>query len=141
MTTYAPLIETQTDLERAWRTLLSPLGFSRTSTWLMFIGPDGRPLPSLTEIEDCDGPPPPDGAEQMGGLLGHLRDGLPDGMRVAFLRSRPGPGLPDAHDRAWAAMLHDAIRCAGFPAEVVHLATGSDVRPLPLDEAATPVTT
>ena len=140
--TFAPLIETQTDLERAWRALMNPLGWTRTSTWLMLVGPDSVPLPSLTEIEDCAGPPPEDGADQLGSMLGRLRaEALPEGSRVAFLRSRPGSGRADDEDRAWAGMLYAAARVAGLPAEVVHLATDVDVLALPMDEAALPVGT
>ncbi|MDN4171487.1 hypothetical protein QWY28_00875 [Nocardioides sp. SOB77] len=139
--TYAPVIETQTDVERAWRTLMRPLGWTRTSTWLMFVGPDRRPFPPLTEIDDCAGPPPGDIARQLGALLAHLRaDSLP-GVRVAFLRSRPGLGGIEDDDRAWAAALYAAARTAGMPAEVVHLATDEDVVAVPMDEAALPVTT
>ncbi|MDN4160025.1 hypothetical protein [Nocardioides abyssi] len=140
--TFAPVIETQTDVERTWRTLMQPLGWSRTSTWLMLIGPDSRPLPQLTEIEDCDSPPPEDGATQLGSLLAQLQaQVMPEGMRVAFLRSRPGSHRADDLDRAWAEMLYAAARVAGVAAEVVHLATDVDVLALPMDEAALPVTT
>ncbi|MCR6030396.1 hypothetical protein GGQ22_02950 [Nocardioides sp. zg-579] len=140
--TFAPVIETQTDVERAWRALMRPLGWTRASTWLMFVGPDGRPFAHLTEIDDCEGPPPADVAAQLGRLLGHLRDGpLPAGVRVAFLRSRPGVHGIEDDDRAWAATLYAAARTAGMPAEVVHLATDEDVVAVPMEEATLPATT
>ncbi|WKN49334.1 hypothetical protein [Nocardioides sp. Arc9.136] len=137
--TYAPVIVTQADVEQAWRSLMRPLGWTRTSTWLMLVGPDDRPLPHLTEIEDCGGPPPPGGADRLGELLaGLVRGALPPGVRVAFLRSRPGAGLADDDDRAWARTLLAAAQVAGLRSEVVHLATDVDVLPLPVDEPALP---
>lgn len=133
--TFAPLIRTQSDLERAWRALMQPLGWSRTSTWLMVIGPDGKPLPHLTEIEDCVGQPPPGAAQFLADLLDRLGEGvLPTGSRIAFLRSRPGRGGPDRDDRAWVRTLLVATRTARLPAEVVHLATDEQVLPVPMDD-------
>lgn len=137
--TFAPTIVTQSDVELAWRTLMQPLGWSRSSTWLMLIGPDGVPLPQLTEIEDCAGPPPTEIEESLGGLLARLREELlPDGSRVAFLRSRPGRGGAGQLDRTWARALYAAARRARLPAEVVHLATDDDVLALPVDDVLLP---
>jgi hypothetical protein len=55
--TYAPVIQTQADLEHVWRTLIGPLGFGGHSVWLMFVGADDRPVPQLTQIEDAVAPP------------------------------------------------------------------------------------
>ena len=132
-TPFRPTIRSQADLHRTWQSLMSPLGFSGQSIWMMVIGPDDRPLPQLTEITDADLPDdlaPRDVAP----LLRRVREaGLGD-VRVAFLRSRPGEGGVTAEDRAWAALLYDAARLAGAPIEVVHRASDRDVVPIPLDE-------
>ena len=132
--TFQPTISTQSDLLDAWTTLMGPLGFSRTSLWLMLIGPDDRPLPSLSEIEQP--PQPPDAAElaHFAEMLRMLRDEVvPDG-RLAFLRSRPGAGGITRHDRDWAQALYEAGRRAGVPLEVVHRACDVDLVPIPLDD-------
>ncbi|WP_435747740.1 hypothetical protein [Nocardioides sp. SYSU DS0663] len=137
--TFAPLIRTQSDLVRAWRALMQPLGWTRTSTWLMFIGPDDRPLGHLTEIDDCAGLPREGTAASFGTFLeGLTGDLLPVGSRVAFLRSRPGRGGPDAEDLAWARELYAATRAARLPVEVVYLATDDHVVAVPLDDAGLP---
>jgi hypothetical protein len=55
------------------------------------------------------------------------------GMRVAFLRSRPGRETITDSDRTWARSLYAAARRAGMPCEVVHLATRGAIRPMPAD--------
>jgi hypothetical protein len=138
--TYAPVIQTQADLEQVWRRLMSPLGFSGHSVWLMFIGADDRPVPQLTQIEDALTPPD---EQVLGGLAQVLRsvvDDLVPGGRVACLRSRPGRPAVTDDDRAWASGLYDACRRAGLPAEVVHLASDDELVPLPLDELRLPET-
>lgn len=126
-------IHTQADLEELWRDLMSPLGFGQHSLWLMFVTADGEPLRRLTQLEGALEPP---GAEDLAGLAAMLASVIPSGMpggRVAFLRSRPGRGGPDARDRVWASVLYAACRAAGVAAEVVHVATDDTVAPVPMD--------
>ena len=89
---------------------------------------------SITQIEDGRATD----EEQLLALTMHLSTIIDPlglrGARVAFLRSRPGGGGPDARDRAWARSLTAACRRVGLPCEVVHLATDHDVRPLPGDD-------
>ena len=136
--TYAPVIQTQADLEEVWRTLMSPLGFGGHSVWLMFIGADDRPVPQLTQIEDAETPPDGQVLDGLAQVLGSVVEELVPGGRVACLRSRPGSAAVTADDRAWASGLYDACRRAGLPAEVVHLATDVELLPLPLDELPVP---
>ncbi len=132
--TFRPTISSQSDLERTWCHLMSPLGFSRHSVWLMLIDADGRALPHLTEIEDAVDVPDPEQVEQLATFVGMLLGDLLPGGRVAFLRSRPGRDAVGATDRAFAAALYAATSGAGAPAEVVHLATDVAVTPIPLDD-------
>lgn len=132
-TPFRPTIRTQSDLHRTWQRLMSPLGFSGHSIWMMVIGPDDRPLPQLMELTEAD---LPDGlvAEDFARLLRHLGESGLDFVRFAFLRSRPGAGGVTADDRAWATFLYDAARLAGVPTEVVHRASDHDLVPVPFDE-------
>lgn len=132
-TPFAPTIRTQADLRRTWQRLMSPLGFSGHSLWMLVIGPDDRPLPQLTEITDAE-VPDPETADGFQRLLAQLHDAGLDGVRFAFLHSRPGTGGVTAEDRAWARTLYAAARRAGVPVEVVHRANDQDLVPIPLDE-------
>lgn len=136
--TFDPIIRSQSDLYDAWSTPMQPLGFSRHSVWLMLIGPDDRPVPRLTEIEQAEQPPAT--TDELSGLAETLRrlreESAPD-CRVAFLRSRPGAGGITVADRAWARALYEAGRIAGAPVEVVHRACDVDLVPIPMDEVLT----
>ena len=129
---FEPLIDTQARLEDAWRELMGPWSFGGHSVWMMLVV-DDRPLPQLTEIAEAASPP---GAYELGGLAKLLvmldRDVAP-GLRVAFLRSRPGKDTITDTDRAWATSLYAAARRAAVPCEVVHLATRGAIRPIPAD--------
>ena len=129
---FRPVLTTQTQAEDAWRELMGPWSFGGHSVWMMLVV-DDRPLPQLTEISEAEHPPDAghvDGLAEI--LLGLDRDVAP-GLRVAFLRSRPGRDSITETDRAWARSLYAAARRAGVPCEVVHLATRGTVRPIPAD--------
>ncbi len=133
--TFAPTIRTDADLERAWRTLMGPLGFSRHSLWVMVVADDGVPLPQLTKIDDLTHPPERDRLTALAERLrGHLDDVAPRG-RVAFLLSRPGRGGLTPRDRAWAAALYAFPHLADVPVMLVHRACDADLVPVPLDDA------
>lgn len=127
---FDPVVRTQSDVEQMWRHLISPLGFSGHSIWMVVIE-DDRPLRQVLEISESVEPPEGEDVAAFGRLLGRLAS---PGSRFAFLRSRPGVGGPDAVDRAWARVLYDACRAAGAAAEVVHLAHDQDILPIPLDD-------
>ncbi|MBZ5737628.1 hypothetical protein [Nocardioides mangrovi] len=131
--TYRPLVRTQADLEEVWRFLMRPLGFGRRSVWLLHLGADRRPTPVLTEITDCADRPEPDHAAGLAATLRELDRQEPGGS-VAFLVSRPGRGVVDRDDVAWAVFLHETGREAGVRQETVHLATDDDVVAIPLDD-------
>jgi hypothetical protein len=132
---FCPVVRSQIDLELMWRHLMSPLGFSGHTLWMVVIQ-DDRPVPQVMEIVEAGAPPEPRDVESFAGLLERLA--MPD-LRFAFLRSRPGRGRPDPDDRAWARALHDAGRRSGAVVDVVHLAHDDDVLPIVLDDLlATP---
>lgn len=128
-------ITTQSDLEDVWRSLMEPLGFTRTSLWIVFVHPDGRPHKTLIEVPAPDRlvAPDPTAPELLDLLREWTTEHVPNG-RVAFLRTRPGRGGLDGTDRLWAAALYAAARVAGVPCEVVHAANDDRLLPVPLDE-------
>jgi hypothetical protein len=131
------IIRTDAELEEFWRELMGPLGFARRALWIALVEDDGLALRQIVEIGDL--PRRPD----RGGLAG-LPDnlaGLSDDLgihRFAFLLVRPGRGGAAPDDRAWAAELHRAAHIAGVRCETVHLATDTDLVPLPVDDLPTP---
>ncbi|MBO0844255.1 MAG: hypothetical protein J2P22_02415 [Nocardioides sp.] len=127
---FRPVLRTQADVEQMWRRLMTPLGFSGFSLWVVAVE-DDRAVPKVMEFAEMPESPEDDDAEALAVILGHLA--APD-TRFAFLRSRPGGGRPDAADRAWARALYDAGRAAGVRLEVVHLAHDDDVYPLAVDD-------
>jgi len=129
------LIHSQADLERVWRGLMEPLGFTRTSLWMVFVHPDGRPHKTLIEVPAPDSLVAPDPtAPELLDLLDEWTTRHVPGGRVAFLRTRPGRGGLDRSDRLWAAALYAAAQVAGVPCEVVHAANNDRLLPVPLDE-------
>lgn len=121
------------EAERAWRTLMEPLGFSGRTLWMMLVA-DELTKPQLVEFSDLPEVPEPIDIEGFTHILEHL-SGDPDALRVAFLLSRPGAGGPTTADRRWAAALGEAAQLSGMPAFVTHLATDTDLVPLPADDA------
>lgn len=131
-------INSQADLEHLWRELMEPFGFTRTSLWIVFLHPDGRPHKTLIEVPAPDSTMVPDpAAPELLELLEEWTTGPVPGGRVAFLRTRPGRGGLDQSDRLWAAALYAAAQVAGVPCEVVHAANDDRLVPVPLDEIDT----
>jgi hypothetical protein len=127
---FRPVLRTQSDVEGMWRRLMTPLGFSSASLWMVVI--DGeRPVPRILEVVELGEPPDADETESFARVLETLAG--PD-TRIALLRSRPGGGRPDATDRAWARALYEAGRRAGARLEMIHLAHDHDVLPLTADD-------
>jgi hypothetical protein len=129
-TSYRPLLRTQADLQEMWRRMMSPLGFTSYSLWLVVI--DGeRPQPHVMEFADTPCVPSAEDAERLAGALEKFAG--PD-ISFAFLRSRPGSGRPDESDLAWAQTLYDVGRRAGVRLAVTHLAHDDDIHPMPMDD-------
>lgn len=131
---FAPVLRTQADVEQAWRTLVSPLGWDERRLWFMLVGADGVPLPIMSEVGPFPDLVDDEAASDAAWLWRTLLDEFePDG-RVALLLCRPGAGGATGDDRAMAATLYDACRARGVPTEVLHLATDVTFHPLPADE-------
>lgn len=129
---FEPALETQADVEEAWSELMGPWSFGGHSVWMMLIEGD-RPLPQLTEVTETEDAPDAVLTERMAQILSLIDLEVAPGVRVAFLRSRPGVDKITDVDRAWATCLYAAARRASVPCEVVHLATRGSVRPIPAD--------
>jgi hypothetical protein len=130
-------VRSQADLERTWRILMEPLGFSGHSLWLMFIDADDHPLPQITEIAEMPERIDAAGLAGFSDFLEHLRREYAVD-RVAALLTRPGAGGLTAADRESARHVHDACRRSGMATEVVHVATDTVLAPVPLDDLSLP---
>lgn len=128
--THTPTITTQADLHQAWRRLIHPLVFRSRCLWLMFIDPNGVPVPQLTELADLPDRPAPADVAGLERFLGHFGG---TGIRLAVFVGSRGSGLPSADDRAWAEAIYVACRGADVPCETVHLGTSTAITPLPLE--------
>lgn len=131
---FAPHLQSQSDVELMWRTLMRPLGWRRRALWFALVDTGDRPLPRLCEIDELPDRIDPDGHAAAAEVWRSLIADLVPGGRLAVLLVRPGGGGPSADDRALAEGTYAACRVAGVPLEVIHLATDEDVWPLPADE-------
>lgn len=126
-------IRTSAELEAMWRSRMEPLGFAGRTLWMALINDDGEVFPELVQIDDMPATPSPADATSLAVFMAHLaRD--TEGVRPAFLFSRPGRGGPDQNDRAWAGAAHHAVVTAGMRPDVVHVATDDTLVPVPLDD-------
>ncbi|WP_310526002.1 hypothetical protein [Nocardioides sp.] len=123
-------ITTQANLHQAWRGLIHPLGFSSRCLWLMFLDPDGMPVPQLTELTDLPDRPAPADVAALERFLGHFGG---TGIRLAVFVGSRGSGLPGADDRAWADAIYLACGRASVACETVHLGTSTAITPLPCE--------
>ena len=128
---FRPLVRTQSDLERMWRRLMSPLGFSSHTLWMVVIE-DDRPVPQVIEIVEAADAPGQEDAVAFARVLEHLAQPGP-ALRVPALATRRRstrhhrPGLG-----AGAARRRDVASAAAI--DVVHLAHDHDVLPIALDD-------
>ncbi len=115
-------IRTDADLLDLWRTLMGPLGFSRTTLWMVPIGGDDLPdrlvlpidhVPTHPTVRDCDR------AAEFAVRF------LPAGGSMAFLFSRPGPGGVTSGDAAWARLLAGSAERHGLGDRPVALANNA----------------
>ena len=134
--TIQPMLRSQADVEKFWTTICRPLGWQTPELWVVLVDAEGQPFPSVQQISEL--PPAPDEV-----AIGHLVDGcrmllaeFDPGGRVALLLCRPGSSAVTAFDRAWTRALVHAAHAWGVELEVVHVASDTGIRPLPLDEVA-----
>ncbi len=130
------VVRRQTDLQRLWELLMSPLGFSRRALWMTVVDRSGRPLPQLVEVEEL-----PDGeaAREVHGLFHVLVGALGNDrhhLGVAFLVVRPGRAQLHEDDRRLAAALLEGARAAGLVCHPVHVAGDDRVLPVTPDDLA-----
>lgn len=112
-----PAVRTQAELERLWRGLMGPLGFSRRTLWMLPLDHDDRPGP-LVQIDDLPEAPDDRSFENLADLLRHGALG----PGVAFLLTGPGRSPMTEGDLAWARGLSRVAGRAGMTDRPVHRA-------------------
>jgi len=125
-----PPVTDAATLHRTWRRLMGRLGFRERALWMLLIAGDGRPVhgvqlgeaPRVFEHDIADN------------LMSVVRELSHDGISVAFLYSRPGPGPCSADDMTWVTGLSHHLRRCGLPLWPVHLANDTDLTTVAPDE-------
>lgn len=124
------------DLERHWRSIKGPWGFSQSQLFCQVFDVEGELLPQIINITEC--PPLPD-ALLLDNLLEIMTDFLTDfapGGSFAAMYARPGDGQLRESDRVWARGLTAAGAEAPIEVWPVFLATDSGVRIASPDDLA-----
>jgi len=127
-----PRLRTQIDLHEHWRRVLPHLGRRPLGLHFLFLAPNHQA--TRAAHLDVDGPLDYAERESLVRVIAHLLDGERIPWRIAFLIVRAGQPTTTSRDIAWAASLYDASRQAHVACEVVHLAAGDRVIPLPPDD-------
>ena len=119
---HLPALRTPADLRRTWRVLVGGLTFVDRALWLLFIGPDGRPLGPMLEIRDLPDGPYAFDVDGLVALCRDILDGPGTGESVAMLLTRPGEDGWHVGDRAWVRLLTAAAQQIGGQVWPVHRA-------------------
>ncbi|MRJ77982.1 hypothetical protein GEV29_15690 [Aeromicrobium sp. SMF47] len=131
-----PPLRVVADLDRFWRSLKGPWGFTRPQLWCVMLGPEGEWTSVFMKIEDCpDRPDPAMVRSLFGTLTSVVLDHAPGGS-LALMYARPGPDDHRADDRCWARGLDDAGRRAPVDVWPVFLANDVCVRIAAPDDLA-----
>lgn len=128
-----PPLRTQAELHHHWRALMGPLGFTFRRLWLLFLEPDDRVVPHITEIDDVPEEPRAEEVDSLMAMCAHVQQADRVG-RVAILLSRPGRGALCASDLRWGRALVDSARRAGVRLAPLHLANDEVLVPLTGDD-------
>jgi hypothetical protein len=134
--TLQPTLRSQADVEKFWTTICQPLGWRTRELWVVLVDAEGQPFPSVQQISDLPAAPAGDAIDQLVSGCRGLLEEFDRGGRVALLLCRPGSSAVTEFDRVWTRALVHAAHRAGVELEVVHVASDTAVRPLPLDEIA-----
>jgi len=127
-------IRTQADLERHWRLLMEPLGFSRPQLWLNVLAPGGQPTAFLAQLEDLPAEPDVRLLDRVMEINRQLLDNHAVDGSLALLLARPGPDRRTGSDVVWAAALTEAASSCGIPLRPIYLATDTDIRIISPDD-------
>jgi hypothetical protein len=131
-----PPIRSVSDLDRWWRSVKGPWGFSRPQIWCAVLGPGGELTPILIKVEDCPDRPDPDMIGYLFERLAAMVEDQVPGGSVAVMFARPGGDDHREDDRRWARHLDACGRRAPFDVWPVFLANDIVARMASPDDLA-----
>lgn len=131
-----PPIRSLDDLERLWRSIKGPWGFSSPQVWCAVLGPGGEVTPILITIEDCPDVPDRAGVDFLLDHVTEVVDQIVAGGSAALMFARPGADDQREDDRSWARHLTEAGQRASIRVWPVFLANDADVRIVAPDDLA-----
>lgn len=113
---------TDLELDRFWRAVMGPLGFTTRRLWIVLLDADDRPVPQITEIDDVPDEVEPETCVSLMYVCDDLLSTLVPGGSVALLFSRPGRQPMGPGDREIARELATAAASVGVPLRPTHFA-------------------
>jgi hypothetical protein len=128
----SPPVRSLDDLDRHWRAVKGPWGFSGPQLFCQLLGADGQLLPQLINIEDCPQVPDQLSFDNLFGILAEMDEG----GSCAAMFARPGDGQLRASDRLRARGLIAAGTAAPIDVWPAFLATDTRVRIVGPDDLA-----
>lgn len=128
-----PKVRTLADLERHWRALMGPLGFSERLLWMQFLEADGTATPVLSQITELPALPDQQLLNNLIEITDRLCRDIGNGT-VAFLLTHPGSAGITAADRTWARALARAAQQLGVAMWPTHTADDTQLCPLAPDD-------
>ncbi len=128
-----PQIRSQVELQRHWQRVARGFGEQPWGVRFLLIAPDGSRT-QTARLDHLRGPLDGEQHDDFARVMDYLLEDHRRWWRLALLLTRPGPATVVSHDLEWAASLYDAARRAQVACEVVHLAAGGRVVPLPPDD-------
>lgn len=131
-----PPIRSLDDLDRYWRSIKGPWGFSAPQIFCTVLGPGGEVAPLVVNVGDLPDLPDPDGPRHLLDSLTQVVDEHAPGGSTALMFARPGADVLSEADRAWARGLTDAGRRASIDVWPVFLANDIRVRIATPDDLA-----
>lgn len=136
--TELPAVRHPRDLYDRWRTLITPLGFSRRTMWFAILDADGVMSPQLTQIDDL---PAQVGLSECLPLLEMIdmivSAVMPTGS-AALLYTRPGRDAMNDDDRSWGRSLTAAAETVSVSLWPVHFANDRELKVFAPDELGWP---
>jgi hypothetical protein len=131
-----PPVRSMADLDRFWRMIKGPWGFSVPQLFCAVFTSSGDVTPIIINIDDCaDGPD----TESIGNLfhvLTRVVDENAAGGSVAMMFARPGTDGIEERDRQWARELTTSGQHAAIDVWPVYLGDDDRVRVVAPDDLA-----
>jgi len=109
----------------------------RQSLWMLFLAPDGAPLPVVVPVDDVPDRPEQLLIDNLFTILGGVLQMDPEASSVVLVLTRPVAADPDSVGAEWAAAIWAAVRGSGVNVRLFCVAAPGRTDVVPsLDAAA-----